>query len=246
MGHPGSTYRFFFLSSATVTLWQADRRLARSGASFTLVSDELSAKSPGVPLGAWLADSDDERLIRLLRLRPDLTQPPPGTIAALAARAAARQSVKAATDDLDFLHLAVLDALLTLHADTTAVTFTELAELFGDRADGADVRAAVDDLLERALVWGDVGAVRCGWSPKRREACPGTPGRPPSEDVTLSSAEITAAVDALDAAARTCWTNCSRARRSGGLATRCPVPRRIARCPAYYPPVCCAGSTTRR
>jgi hypothetical protein len=72
-------------------------------------------------MAAWLAELDDGRLIRLLELRPDLAQPPPGTIAALAARAQARQSVKAATDELDFLRLAVLDALLVLHADTGAV-----------------------------------------------------------------------------------------------------------------------------
>ena len=57
----------------------------------------MTETTPGVPLGAWLAELDDERLIRLLELRPDLTQPPPGSIAALAARAQARQSVKAAT-----------------------------------------------------------------------------------------------------------------------------------------------------
>jgi hypothetical protein len=56
-----------------------------------------------IPLSSWLADLDDERLVRLLELRPDLTQPPPGSIAALAARAQARQSVKAATDELDYL-----------------------------------------------------------------------------------------------------------------------------------------------
>ena len=39
-----------------------------------------------------------------------------GNISALAARAQTRQSVKAATDELDFLRLAVLDALLVLHA----------------------------------------------------------------------------------------------------------------------------------
>ncbi|HRD15066.1 MAG TPA: hypothetical protein PLI79_24755, partial [Mycobacterium sp.] len=55
-----------------------------------------------VPLGAWLAELPDDRLIHLLELRPDLAQPAPGSIAALAARAVARQSVKAATDDLDF------------------------------------------------------------------------------------------------------------------------------------------------
>ena len=47
----------------------------------------MTETTQGVPLGAWLAELDDERLIRLLELRPDLTQPPPGTIAALAARA---------------------------------------------------------------------------------------------------------------------------------------------------------------
>jgi hypothetical protein len=57
-------------------------------------------------LGAWLADLSDEALVRLLELRPDLTQPPPGSISALAARAQTRQSVKAVTDDLDFLRLA--------------------------------------------------------------------------------------------------------------------------------------------
>ena len=57
-----------------------------------------------VPLGSWLSGLPDEKLIRVLELRPDLAQPAPGSIAALAARAAARHSVKAAADELDFLH----------------------------------------------------------------------------------------------------------------------------------------------
>ncbi len=92
-----------------------------------------AAADPGIPLGAWLAELDDKGLIRLLELRPDLSQPPPGTIAALAARATSRQSVKAATDSLDFLRLAVLDALLVLHADTHAVPTSRVSELLGDR-----------------------------------------------------------------------------------------------------------------
>ncbi|BBZ08994.1 DNA-binding protein [Mycolicibacterium doricum] len=114
----------------------------------------MTAQIPGVPLAAWLAQLPDERLIRLLELRPDLTQPPPGTIAALAARATSRQSVKAATDGLDFLRLAVLDALLVLHADTTAVPLTKLFELIGARADESTITAAVEDLRTRALMWG--------------------------------------------------------------------------------------------
>jgi hypothetical protein len=115
----------------------------------------MTQNAAGVPLAAWLAELDDERLIRLLALRPDLTQPPPGTIAALAARAQSRQSVKAATDDLNFQQLAVLDALLVLHADTAAVPLTKLLELVGGRAAEDTVTAAVDALRERALVWGD-------------------------------------------------------------------------------------------
>jgi len=38
-------------------------------------------------LGSWLAEVPDGHLVRLLRLRPDLAQPTPGSIAALAARA---------------------------------------------------------------------------------------------------------------------------------------------------------------
>nr|WP_201778406.1 helicase-associated domain-containing protein [Mycolicibacterium obuense] len=163
----------------------------------------MSAKSPGMPLGVWLAERDDEALITLLRSRPDLTQPPPGTIAALAARAAARQSVKAATDDLDFLHLAVLDALLTVHAETSAVTVKELAAALGERTDEASVRAAVGDLTARALVWGDTagkGALRV--VAEAANGLPWYPGQATLEPQALSATEVTAALDALDDAAR--------------------------------------------
>ena len=146
-------------------------------------------------MGAWLAELDDEPLIRLLELRPDLTQPPPGTIAALAARAQARQSVKAATDELDFLRLAVLDALLVLHADTTAVPLAKLLALIGDRAGEHTVTAAVDDLRERALVWGDA-TVRVA-----AEAAAGLPwyaGQAVLEDTEPT--DIAARLEALDSA----------------------------------------------
>jgi hypothetical protein len=153
----------------------------------------MTENAPGVPLGAWLAELPDERLIRLLEVRPDLTQPPPGTIAALAARAQSRQSVKAATDSLDFLHLAVLDALLILHADTTPVPLTKLQELIGDRADEDVVAAAVDDLRERALVWGDA-AVRV--STEAAAGLPWYPGQAIVEDTDQTDiADRLAALD---------------------------------------------------
>ncbi|HJT95469.1 MAG TPA: DNA-binding protein, partial [Mycobacterium sp.] len=147
----------------------------------------MTAQTPGVPLGAWLAELSDERLIRLLQLRPDLTQPPPGTIAALAARAQARQSVKAATDGLDFLRLALLDGLLMLQADTTAVPLTKLFELIGDRATEDAVAAAVDDLRERALVWGD-STVRV-----TTEAAAGLPWYPGQAIVETDESAVTIA-----------------------------------------------------
>jgi len=154
----------------------------------------MTGNSPGVPLGAWLADLPDERLVRLLELRPDLTQPPPGTIAALAARAQSRQSVKAATDDLDFLHLAVLDALVVLHADTTPVPVAKLLELIGERAPETAVVAALDALAERALVWGDTAlrvAAEAGTS------LPWYPGQATVEDGGLTAEEIAARLEGL-------------------------------------------------
>ncbi len=152
-----------------------------------------------VPLGVWLAELPDEGLVRLLECRPDLTQPPPGTIAALAARAQARQSVKAATDGLNFLQLAVLDALLVLHANTAPVPRELLVEFIGPRADEAELKSALAELQDRALVWGEdalrvVAEVAAGlpWYPG--QAVPDQPG-PPAED-------IPALLDGLDEPSR--------------------------------------------
>jgi hypothetical protein len=160
-------------------------------------SEATGESARAVPLGAWLADLPDERLIRLLELRPDLTQPPPGTIAALAARAQARQSVKAATDELDFLRLTVLDALLVLHADTTAVPLAKLLALIGERADEDTVGAAVEDLRERALVWGD-SSVRV--AAEAAAGLPWYPGQATVEGGEYTVEEIAARLEALDAA----------------------------------------------
>ncbi len=119
----------------------------------------MTEQPQGVALSSWLSDLPDERLIRLLELRPDLAQPPPGSVAALAARAQARQSIRAASDELDFLHLAVIDALLVLHADTTVVPVAKLLALIGERAPQTAVTDALDALKERALAWGE-GEVR--------------------------------------------------------------------------------------
>ncbi|WP_343601759.1 helicase-associated domain-containing protein [Mycobacterium sp.] len=154
----------------------------------------MTEHPPSIPLRSWLALLPDERLIRLLELRPDLAQPPPGSVASLAARAQARQSITAAVDELDFLRLAVIDALLVLHADTAPVPVAKLLALIGDRAPEAAVADALGDLTQRALVWGD-GELRVaadaggglGWHP----------GQVTLEDATQTRDQIAEYIDAL-------------------------------------------------
>ncbi len=155
----------------------------------------MTEHTPGIPLGSWLADLPDERLIRLLELRPDLAQPPPGSIAALAARAQARQSVTAATDELDFLRLAVIDALLVLHADTASVPVAKLLTLIVGRASESEVLAAVDDLKERALVWGDTELRAV---PDAGAGLPWHPGQVTLEDASASGEQIAELIDGLE------------------------------------------------
>ncbi len=159
----------------------------------------MTEHTPEIPLGSWLADLPDERLILLLELRPDLAQPPPGSIAALAARAQARQSVKAATDDLDFLRLAVLDALLVLQADTAPVPIAKLLSLIGDRAAQAEVTDALADLKQRALAWGEV-AVRV--AADAGTALPWHPGQVTLEDGSRTGDQIAELIAGLDQAQR--------------------------------------------
>jgi hypothetical protein len=155
----------------------------------------MTEHTSGVPLGSWLAELPDDRLIRLLELRPDLAQPPPGSIAALAARAQARQSLKAATDELDFLRLAVIDALLVLQADTAPVPAAKLLTLIGDRAPEADVLGALEDLKERALIWGDVD-VRL--TSDVGGGLPWYVGQVTLEDAGQSAEQIAELIDGLD------------------------------------------------
>jgi hypothetical protein len=109
----------------------------------------------------------------------------------------ARQSVKAATDELDFLRLAVLDALLVLQADSTPVTTAKLLALIGDRAQETDVGDALDDLRLRALVWGEA-AVRV--AADAGTALPWHPGQVTLEDTSRTGEQIAGLIDGLNEA----------------------------------------------
>jgi hypothetical protein len=161
---------------------------------------EHSAPGRGsTSLGGWLGQLSDDQLIRLLELRPDLAQPPPASVVALAARAAARQSIKAAADDLDFLHMAVIDALLAAAADAAPVTVAELMTIVGTRAPEDRVRAVLDDLRERALAWG-IAEIRV--PADAAGALPWFPGQVAHDDPTRTSADLAAAIEQLDAPRR--------------------------------------------
>ena len=153
----------------------------------------MSDSASVVPLGAWLAELTDDELVRLLSLRPDLAQPPPGSISALAARAQSRQSVKAATDGLGFLALVVLDALLVLRADGGGVPLAKLYASIGERSEQAALTAAVDELRARALAWGD-DAVRVA-----PEAAAGLPWHPGQVTLESEGPDADRIVDLLDA-----------------------------------------------
>ncbi|BBX95057.1 helicase-associated domain-containing protein [Mycobacterium lacus] len=192
----------------------------------------MTENTPDIPLGSWLADLPDERLIRLLELRPDLSQPPPGSIAALAARAQARQSVKAAADELDFLQLGVLDALLVLQADTAPVPIAKLLSLIGDRAAQADVVDALTALKERALVWGEA-AVRVAAG--TATALPWHPGQVTLEDGSLTGEQIAELIAELDDAQRNVLQKLAEGSPMGrtrdaapGAQADRPVPRLLA------------------
>lgn len=109
-----------------------------------------------------LAGWPDDRLERLLVLRPDLCHPPVPDFAALAARASTQMSVLRALDGLDRAHLDVLEGLAAVSvtdlppgADDAGPTGSaaRLAAFFED-ADPAVVEGLLEDLAGAALVVG--------------------------------------------------------------------------------------------
>ncbi|MGI9000946.1 MAG: helicase-associated domain-containing protein [Pseudonocardia sp.] len=122
----------------------------------------------------WLRAQDDETLVVLLRLRPDLAMPPPADLTVLATRAGIRASVHRACDDLDRITLTVVEALLVADADSTPVALGEVRRLLGLDVPAAASTAALRALRERVLVWGPDDSLVL--VPAAREVMPGYPG----------------------------------------------------------------------
>jgi hypothetical protein len=108
----------------------------------------------GTSLLDWLRAQPDATLVTLLRLRPDLAVPPPPDLTVLATRAGVRASVNRACEDLDTFTLAVLEALVVAGADAAPVSRSTVLELFGGAISAKRLDAALQQLAERALIWG--------------------------------------------------------------------------------------------
>ncbi len=93
----------------------------------------------------------DERLLGLLRLRPDLSAPAPADCGQLASRAATRSSLSRALDLLTRLELSVLDALVALSPTGQATPLADLTPILD--ASPAAVETAVQRLVDLAMVW---------------------------------------------------------------------------------------------
>ncbi|HEX6921698.1 MAG TPA: helicase C-terminal domain-containing protein [Actinomycetes bacterium] len=101
-----------------------------------------------------LRTRDDAALQSLLRDRPDLLNPVPSDLAALAARATTRPSVQRALDHLDRFHLQVVEVLCAL---PDPVDVDDVHRLLG--ADAADTDRALAALRAQALVYGEPHAL---------------------------------------------------------------------------------------
>lgn len=111
------------------------------------------ARRAGSPrtLADDLRRRNDDDLLRLFELRPDLLDPIPANLSCLAAAAAATTSVMAALKGLDRPSLAVLARIA---ANPGSITLAALAELCGVTG-GSTLTSVVGPLRDRALVWGD-------------------------------------------------------------------------------------------
>lgn len=159
----------------------------------TKKADAAGFRSLADQLRSW----PDDRLSGLLADRPDLTTPAPHDFGQLASRAAVRASLSRALDSLTRLELSVLDALVVAGQTTR----TEVRAIV--HAPAATVDAALDLLLDLALVWQAVGGLRpmTGMADALGSG-PGASGlRPRSTDVP-KTAEVAARIAELSPAAR--------------------------------------------
>ncbi len=158
------------------------------------------SEAPPRTLADQLRTWPDERLVGLLRDRPDLATPAPQDSSQLASRAATRSSIHHALDGLNRLELSVLDALLVAGQTTQK----ELLSIVW--AEEAVVRDALARLLDLALAWESPGGLRAlsgiGDAMRSHPGCasglrPRSPEPAPPEQLAAHLAELSPPAAAL-------------------------------------------------
>jgi len=116
----------------------------------------------GAPGGfvEWLAGLDDDALVRLCVLRPDVAAPPPASVEVLASRLRSPSSTARALDGLDTGRLLVLATAATPGAEHEPVAVRDLARRLGVGVRDRLLAEAVGHLRERALLVGPDTALR--------------------------------------------------------------------------------------
>ncbi len=104
----------------------------------------------GFSLAAALGEFSAERLLVLLRARPDLAAPPPRDLAVLVARASSWDSVNTCMITLNRASLQLLDALCLLAQPTTVDALARTLDL---DIDADDLEAALSHLGDLALLF---------------------------------------------------------------------------------------------
>ncbi|WP_203707596.1 helicase-associated domain-containing protein [Asanoa iriomotensis] len=101
----------------------------------------------------------DETLAALLRMRPDLVVPVPSDLSALALRAQSRMSIARVLDGFDRFTLEILDAARLSRGQSDGTTSLEAIRTLAGGADRDAVRAAVDRLRARFVLYGPENAL---------------------------------------------------------------------------------------
>ncbi|WP_435174790.1 helicase-associated domain-containing protein [Gordonia hongkongensis] len=126
----------------------------------------MSSDDQHTGLADELAARSDDALTELLLERPDLASPTPSGTRVLAQRALSAASLALAGEDLDILAVAVLEEVAARHSrspkKSRRPSVTTIVKALAGRADAAAVRARLDLLRRRAILWGEDSSLGAG------------------------------------------------------------------------------------